>query len=168
MAEATGVIVQQFPGMRVCVMEREIERTQIGDFLGEAFAAVGAAMAEAGWHPSGPPVARYDMADGRFIVQAGFPIDDPGAQPSVGRAQPSVGRAQGIRVDEFPAGPAATLAFQGPYEQMPSAYQEVSRWMGEHGYRPDGRPWEQYLDGPEVAQPRTVIQWPCAPAHPGA
>lgn len=152
--DAGQVEVQEFPGMRVLVLERTIERDGIGAFLGEAFAATAAALAAAGAQPAGPPVARYDMVDDRFVVQAGFPVA-PGF-PAPG--------SDGLQVDEFGAGPAASLLVQGPYELLPQAYERVSAWLGEHGYQPDGRPWEQYLDGPQVAQPRTVVWWPCARA----
>ena len=150
------VSVQQFPGLRVLVRQGTIDRAEIGAFLGDAFVAAGSAIEQAGSHPAGGPVARYDMADDRFTVQAGFPIGGDLPAP------------EGLEVDEFPAGPIATLTFQGPYDQIPMAYQQLSTWMHEHGYRPDGRPWEQYLDGPEVPDPRTVVCWPCAKAEPAA
>ncbi|MFM8894015.1 MAG: GyrI-like domain-containing protein [Actinomycetales bacterium] len=126
----TDVAVEQFDGLRVVVLERTIEREHIVGFLGEAFMATAAAVAEAGSHPTGPAVARYDMADDRFMVQAGFPVD---------RAF-TLTPFDGLKVDEFISGPVATLMVQGPYEQIPQAYQRISGWMAEHGYRPDGRP----------------------------
>jgi len=154
----TDVAVEQFDGLRVVVLERTIERDRIGAFLSEAFMATAAAIADARSHPAGPPVARYDMDDDRFMVQAGFPV-----APAF-----TMTPADGLKVDEVTPGPVATLTVQGPYEQIPQAYQRISGWMAEHGYRPAGRPWEEYLDGPEVASPRTVVRWPCAFAEPAA
>jgi len=156
------VSVQQAPALRVLVLERTIDRAEIGSFLGEAFSAAGAALAAAGSHPTGGPVARYDMADGQFTVQAGLPIEADLPDPAALSREAAM--VDGLVEAEFPAGPAATTVHTGPYEQIPAAYQELSSWMAEHHYRPTGRPWEQYLDGPEVPAPRTVVWWPCAKA----
>lgn len=154
------VSVQQAPALRVLVLERTIDRAEIGSFLGEAFRAAGAVIAAAGSHPAGGPVARYDMSDGQFTVQAGLPISDDLPAPEV--LALDVPMTGDLVVEDFPAGPAATTVHTGPYEQVTTAYRELSSWMTEHHYRPSGRPWEQYLDGPEVPQPRTVVWWPCA------
>ena len=154
------VTVQPSPALRVLVLERTIEREQIGTFLDEAFRVASDAIATAGANPAGGPVARYDMSDGRFTVQAGVPVasDLPASQV----VNLEVPHDDDLLVEEFPAGLAATTMHTGPYDQVPLAYQRLSAWMAEHGYQPTGRPWEQYLDGPEVPQPRTVIWWPCA------
>jgi effector-binding domain-containing protein len=55
------------------------------------------------------------------------------------------------------------VLYQGDYAGVGSAYEAVERWLAEHGYVSAGTPWESYLDGPEVAQPRTVVQVPCVP-----
>ena len=42
-----------------------------------------------------------------------------------------------------------------------AAYEAGAQWMTENGYEPAGDPWESYLDGPEVAEPRTAVFMPC-------
>ena len=59
------------------------------------------------------------------------------------------------------AHPATTTLHRGGYEQVAAAYSALEQWMRDNGYEPAGAPWETYLDGPDVAEPRTVITWPC-------
>ena len=61
----------------------------------------------------------------------------------------------------LPAGTVATAMHVGPYDQVAGLYFAIETWMGEHGYASSGAPWETYLDGPEVPQPRTLVSWPC-------
>ena len=41
------------------------------------------------------------------------------------------------------------------------AFDVVAEWIGANGYVSAGEPWESYLDGPEVAEPRTLVRFPC-------
>ena len=131
------------------VVHGEVPMGSIGPFIGKALEKVMTTLTQAGAFPVGPPFARYDMHDGMFIVDAGFPcdarsIDGDGVQPMV-----------------LPAGLAATTLHRGGYDKVSAAYTALERWMRDNGYEPAGAPWETYLDGPEVSEPRTVITWPC-------
>jgi effector-binding domain-containing protein len=50
----------------------------------------------------------------------------------------------------------------GSYDGVAAAYTAVEQWLAAHDLSPIGDPWESYLDGPEVPQPRTVVSFPCA------
>ncbi|MHB8796609.1 MAG: GyrI-like domain-containing protein [Candidatus Nanopelagicales bacterium] len=123
----------------------------IPGFLGEAFGAVIAAVGGPRG-VAGPPFARYDMADGGFAIEAGFPVGAPAAEgPDVVAAS-------------LPGGPAAVTMHVGAYDLLAEAYAALEAWLPAHGYRVAGAPWETYLDGPEAAEPRTVVTWPCRSA----
>jgi effector-binding domain-containing protein len=62
----------------------------------------------------------------------------------------------------LPGGEVATTTHVGSYDDVAAAYSAVERWLDDQGLVPVGDPWESYLDGPEVAQPRTVVCFPCA------
>lgn len=131
------------------VVSDDVRQQDIGAFMGHAFGDVMAAMQQQGAHPTGMPFARYDMRGDGFHVEAGFPCEAefiPNA---------------GVHAIELPGGTAARTTYTGPYEGLGRAYQAVETWMSEEGVRPVSGPWESYLDGPEVAEPRTVITWPC-------
>ena len=70
--------------------------------------------------------------------------------PPSGRVVPS----------SLPAGPIATAVHRGDYGGVGATYDAVTAWLDEHGWLPAGEPWESYLDGPVVDQPRTVVAVP--------
>ena len=43
-----------------------------------------------------------------------------------------------------------------------AAYAAIEAWFATSGHRPTGAPWDTYLYGPEVPQPRTTVTWPCS------
>jgi effector-binding domain-containing protein len=131
------------------VVRARVPHDGIGAFIGTAFGEV---MAAVGGHDGivGPPFARYSLADeSGFEVEAGFPVADP-VTPT-GRVEAAT----------LPGGTVATLVHTGPYEGLGAAYAALEAWFEAGDYAPAGAPWESYLDGPEVAEPRTIVCWPC-------
>lgn len=72
---------------------------------------------------------------------------------------------------------AAHVKVEEIAEFLGGALAEVMRVVGEQGLQPAGppfgrygvtagAPWECYLDGPEVPEPRTGVFIPCVPARP--
>ena len=120
---------------------------EVGPFIG---AALGEVMSAVGAVPIvGPPFCRMDMTGDEFDLEVGFPVAEP-IEPS-GRVVPST----------LPGGDVATVLHTGPYDEVPPAYAAIGAWIAEHGYVSAGAPWEAYLDGPDVAEPRTIVSWPC-------
>ena len=119
----------------------------IGAFVGAAFGDVMAALG--GRVPAGMPFARYAMVDDGFDIEAGFPVAGPIA-PS-GRVAPGT----------LPGGTVATVMHVGPYGEVSGAYEALEQWLAANGWTPDEAPWEAYFDGPEVAEPRTLVSWAC-------
>jgi effector-binding domain-containing protein len=130
------------------VVSGHVRHDGIPAFLGEAFgevlAAIGGLDAVAG-----PPFARYDIDGIGFVIEAGFPVAEP--ITPVGRVLPS----------RLPGGTVAALMHEGGYEGLGEAYGVLEVWLEENDFTAAGRPWECYLDGPEVARPRTLVCWPC-------
>jgi effector-binding domain-containing protein len=124
---------------------------RIPAFLARAYADVLAVLAAQGLRPSGPPFARYGMGDRTFDVEAGFPTTAPVA-PS-GRVEAS----------ELPGGPALVILHRGPYDDVALDLRAGQEWLAANRWIATGDPWEAYLDGPEVAEPRTVVYLPCRP-----
>jgi hypothetical protein len=105
----------QIDPQHAAVLSGTCTTEEVGSFLGTAFERVLAALAHAAVPVDGKPFARYDMVEGGFRVEAGFPCP-------------------------------ADLDLDGEVHS---------------GHRPTGAPWETYLDGPEVPEPRTTVAWPC-------
>lgn len=143
-----------------------ITMDRIADFLGGAFAEVMAAASAQGLHPSGPPFARYrfvgeqgapPVAGGGPVeldIEAGFPLS--GTVTATGRVEPST----------LPGGHVATTMHVGSYADLGAAYDATQQFLTDEGYEVAGAPWECYLDGPEVAEPRTEVFMPCRPLRP--
>jgi effector-binding domain-containing protein len=126
----------------------------ISDVLGRTFEAVARVAAGQGRRLAGPPFARYrSMDESGWDLEAGFPVDAPVVAD--GQVEPAT----------LPACQAARLVHTGPYDTVGEAWGEASAWLAEHGYAATDAPWESYLDEPGVAQPRTLILMPCAPAR---
>jgi effector-binding domain-containing protein len=54
----------------------------------------------------------------------------------------------------------------GDYAGLGAAYEAATAWLTDNGYVVTGEPWECYLDGPEVPEPRTEVFIPCTEARP--
>jgi effector-binding domain-containing protein len=133
------------------VVRGHVAAPGLPEFLSAAFADVLRALAEQGLEPAGPPFGRYSPHDDGFAVEAGF--------PATGAVRPS-GRVWGI---ELPGGTAAQVLHRGDYATVATAYGALEQWLADHGYVHAGRPWESYLDGPDVPEARTVVTIPCQP-----
>jgi effector-binding domain-containing protein len=132
------------------VMRTTVTVDQIGPWIGTAYGAIAQAMAVQGLSPAGMPFARYHrLTDDRFTVEAGFPTSAP------------IRNSGEVQASTLPGGNIARTLHIGPYDEMAPAYTALLSWIGEHGYVPDGDPWEIYLtepgEQPDPAQWRTEI-----------
>ena len=144
---AYDIEIVERTGADTAVVRGRVAHDAVGAFIGAAFGDVLAAVA--GVPVVGPPFCRMDMTGDEFLLEVGFPVAEP-IEPA-GRVVPST----------LPAGEVATVLHTGPYDQVAPAYFAIEEWLEEHGYEPTGAPWEAYLDGPEVPEPRTIVSWPC-------
>lgn len=134
------------------VIRAHVAHDGIADFLGGAFEEVIGTLGVQGLAPAGPPYARYALTEDGFDIEAGFPASAP-VTPS-GRVEAS----------ELPGGTAVVVLHRGSYADVAAAYGAAEQWLAANQWTATGAPWEAYLDGPEVAEPRTVVHWPCRPS----
>jgi effector-binding domain-containing protein len=114
---------------------------EIGPWLATTYGAIAGLLAARQAAPAGPPFARFHMlGQGRFEVEAGFPVSSP-IEPN-GDVQPS----------ELPGGQVAVTVHVGPYDQMEPAYQALASWVTDHGGELAGDAWEIYFSDP-AAEP---------------
>lgn len=146
---AYGVEIIELEAQPAAVVCAHVDVSELPAFLGSAFGDVLRVLSEQTRHPAGPPFARFRPASDGFDVEAGFPTDQP-AHPA--------GR---VAADELPGGPVARVLHTGDYQAVGAAYDAAYAWLTAHGYAPTGQPWESYLDGPEVPEPRTIVNVPC-------
>ncbi len=131
------------------VVRGHVTVAELPEFLGGAFGEVMGVLTDQRLAPAGPPFGRFRPTGDGFDAEVGFPAT--GAVTAAGRVAPTT----------LPAGPAARVMHRGDYGGIGAAYEAAERWLAEHGYAPAGTPWESYLDGPDVPQPRTLVHMPC-------
>jgi effector-binding domain-containing protein len=137
------------PAQPAAVVRGHVSVDELPAFLGGAFEEVLGVLAAQGREPAGPPFGRYTPAGGGFDAEVGFPSS--GAVTGAGRVQAT----------ELPGGRTATALHVGGYETIGETYEQLAAWTTSRGCTPVGTPWESYLDGPEVAEPRTLVHLPC-------
>ena len=120
--------------------------------LGAAYGKIMQYMGELGEPPAGAPfVAYYNMDMQDLDIEIGFPV----LRALLGKAD--------IQACEIPAGKAATCLYTGPYNEIPPAYNDLSAWISQQGYRPSGVAYEFYLNDPQhtpSAELQTLILFP--------
>lgn len=144
----------ELPEQPTAVVRGTVATDGIADFLGRAFGEIMSVIGPEGLQPAGAAFTRYTgTAEPGWQVEAGFvlPRALDGAQ---GDVEPC----------SLPGGTAVRTLHVGDYSGVGSAYEAIGAWLPEHGLAASGPPWECYLDGPGVAQPRTEVYQPCRPA----
>ena len=143
--------VERLQVQTVAVIRAHVAVDGIPAFLTTAFGEVIEVLAAQGLEVAGPPFARYGMSGRGFDVEAGL--------PSSARVRPT-GR---VEAAELPGGPALVIQHRGSYDDVASDYRAGQQWLAANHWTSTGAPWEAYLDGPEVAEPRTAFYLPCQP-----
>lgn len=143
------ITIEQRDAQPAAVVRGRMSVEALPAFLGDAFTEVLKVLEEQHLAPAGPPFGIYRMVEVGFDVAAGFPCTAD--VTAAGRVEPVT----------LPGGPAATTMHVGAYDGIAAAYAAVTDWLAGSGYVPSWDPWESYLDDPDVAEPRTVICFPC-------
>jgi AraC family transcriptional regulator len=139
----------------ILFVRRRVARNEIAaniaTCLGMAF---GLAM-QKGYAIGGRPFARYpSMGAGLITMDVGCVL----AVAAPGDGEVEAGVLQG--------GPAAVAMHAGPYDELPTTFAAIERWLEDNGYRAGGAPWESYItdpaEHPNPADWRTRVCWPLA------
>ena len=144
----------ELQAQHTAVVKGHVTTEGIAEFLGPAFGEVITVLDKQELHPTGAPFGRYRPTDGGFDLEVGFPCSD-------------VVKPEGrVEASELPAGRMARTMHVGSYDDVAAAYEAAMSWLTDEGCVATGDPWECYLDGPEVAEPRTEVFIPCETMHP--
>ncbi len=111
---------------------------QLPEEIGKAYQAIMTHMALLGETVVGMPYVAYfnlDMED--LDVEMGFPTTQ------------KLPDNEEVTASEIPAGKWLTAMYKGPYEEMASTYEEMTKYMVDKGLEASGIAYEYYYNSPE-------------------
>lgn len=127
---------QVAPGSAVVRWGR-VRFPDIPRFQDQARATVEAALVRQGIEIGGPKLTfSRPPSDGEIEIAPGTMVDAAFAP------------VDGLTVQDIPAGRAAHLRLEGPYDRLVQAWTELNAWIARQGVEPAGLNWEVYGDGP--------------------
>jgi effector-binding domain-containing protein len=153
----TPTIVET-PARAVAVLAVTVPRDRIREVMGPGIQELMGAVAAQGIATAGPWFTHHLRMDPEvFDFEIGVPVAS--AIAPAGRVRPS----------ERPAMRVARATYRGPYEGLPSAWEEFDAWVRAEGHGAGGDVWETYAVGPESgSEPSewvTILERPLAAAR---
>ncbi len=132
-----NVEIKDFESRSVVGIRRQIPRSEIGNFIPEAFGTVGPFINSEGLTMTGPPVAIYYSVIGDEVdMAAGAPV-----------MQVTAASDQIVEL-ELPGGKKATTVHVGPYGGLANAWDAFIEDLKSQGHAPGMPCWEEYLTDP--------------------
>lgn len=120
------------------VIHLTVPRSDMMKVFGPAVGELMAALSAQGQKPDGPVFAHHLMMSAdTFNFELGVKVSTP--VKATGRMKPS----------ELPAGKVARTVYSGPYEGLPAAWGEFTKWIKANGYEQADDLWEIYSVGPQ-------------------
>ena len=105
--------------------------------IGKSYDSIIKYLNELGKQPADVPfVAYYNMDMQALNVEIGFPVEK-GVE----------GRGE-IVLSSIPAGKKAICMYKGAYSEMEPAYDALTKWIGDNGYKATGIVYEFYYNSP--------------------
>ncbi len=150
------VVIKSLPSVRVAELtDVAADFHAVGSTIAPLYAELFKRLEAAGITPSGPGVARYEVApDGGLLVHAGVQVSVPVRDDGT------------LRVLDLPSvESAATIVHRGPMSALLPTVQTLGRWIDAHGYRSTGYAREVNLECPPSQDDWvTELQEPVVPA----
>ncbi|MDU7360427.1 MAG: GyrI-like domain-containing protein [Propionibacteriaceae bacterium] len=132
----------EFAGSPTVVVRREnIPVEELAEFMDTSFTALGTAIREHRFVPSGPGFSRYDTRLLENVtVEVGFPVEEVwGEFAKIGDVT--------IQGSELPAGTTAVAKYKGGFDEIADAWQDMLQRLADRGYE-TSRPFWEYYDVP--------------------
>jgi len=140
-------------GTSTAVIRGVVPVGELADFFDRSFSTLAEVTSSQDVETTGPAFALYNGQPGESAdLEVGFPTAHP------------VEPAGGVEVGALPAGRAARLVHHGSYDELASSWEQLGRWVDDHGLRPAHTFWEVYTTEPspemDPADLRTELIWP--------
>jgi effector-binding domain-containing protein len=121
------------------VIHLTVPRSDMVKVFGPAAGELMAALKAQGIKPEGPIFAHHlKMSADNFDFELGVKVATP--VKTAGRVKPG----------ELPAAKVARTVYSGPYEGLPAAWGEFTKWIEANGQEKAGDLWELYSVGPQL------------------
>jgi effector-binding domain-containing protein len=129
------------PEQPIVSIRQHLPTVDMPGFFGQSYQELYMLLGELGVQGTGAPFVIYHAfgpgdVDAEVAVPVGFLVTFPAAQ-----ADRMISRV-------LPAGTVARTLHQGPYDQLGTAYTELTEWVGDHGFEAVGPARERYLNEP--------------------
>lgn len=120
------------------VIHLTVPRSDMMKVFGPAAGELMAALRSQGIKPEGAIFAHHlKMSADTFDFELGVKVATP--IKATGRVEPG----------ELPAANVARTVYSGPYEGLPAAWDEFTKWIKANGYEQADDLWEVYSVGPQ-------------------
>jgi effector-binding domain-containing protein len=133
--------------VRVRCKPEEIQQ-QLGTILPEVMGY----LTREGFHPAGPPFARYHASGVEMDIEAGIPVTE------------EIARNARVKPSSLPGGEVVSGTHYGAYHELTRTHEALARWLAGEELVADGGPWEIYWTDPglerDPAKWRTEIVQP--------
>lgn len=129
------------PTRLAALVRRTVPMSDLKPFYDSVYTHVAATLASTGNAPAGPALGwlHHDGSTEALDVAAGFPV-----------AGLPTGTLEGdVEVLEIPGGRALVAIHEGPYADLPGAWEALVERLGAEGLSPRGDTVEEYLTQPE-------------------
>ena len=128
----------QTTAQTAAVIHLTVPRSDMMKVFGPAAGELMAALAAQGMKPEGAIFAHHlKMSAGNFDFELGVRVSTP--VKATGRVKPG----------ELPAAKVVRTVYSGPYEGLPAAWGELTKWIKVNGHEQADELWELYSVGPQ-------------------
>ncbi|WP_424357719.1 GyrI-like domain-containing protein [Methanocella sp. MCL-LM] len=144
--------IKEMPVQQALTIRTRTSVQDLPQVVGQCFGSVAGYLGELGEQPAGAPFVAYynmDMAD--LDVDIGFPV----SKKFEGKGD--------IKPTAIPGGKTGTCFYTGPYQELASAYDALTKIVTEKGLEPTGIVYEMYYHSPMDTEPsklQTLILFP--------
>ena len=134
----------------------EAYAASIGQALGVAYGTIAQVMQRHKLEQTGAPMAfARSWGETGFVFDAGIPYSGDITEAQLEESP--------VQRGATPPGRVMQAVHVGPYAGISESYRKVMAFMGAHGFKPAGDPWESYVSDPTVTSQDeliTIISYP--------
>ena len=136
--------------------QAEPDAASIGKALEEAYDTIAEVMQRHNLEQTGAPMAfARSWGEAGFVFDAGVPYSGDITENQLEKSP--------VQRGATPPGRVVQAVHIGPYAGISESYRKVMAFMGAHGFKPAGDPWESYVSDPTVTSQEeliTIISYP--------